>query len=268
MQNSPLSAPITREIWGDIENILLIYVGSAADFALNAELDWLFFTKRLPSNPQLRFIETFQYNQQIIFSPPEAIPALMQQIRAIHSAVEKRRSHAEDEPRAISDKAYREVAHMLIDYGIRGYEYLHRRKLSAAEKDAYFRDMKTFVRLLGVEMAEEDFAAFQRTRDESIAVDLQPNAHTAQLYAAYAKDIGGWRMWVLRQFQRYFIDHRLSVKLNLRRNILFAPLYGVYPLLRNRLLLALWLRLAVKPETRQALYTLEKEKMLKKLTFS
>ena len=46
---------ITRTIWGEADNILLIYAGAAAEFALNPENHWLFYTGKLPSDPLRRF---------------------------------------------------------------------------------------------------------------------------------------------------------------------------------------------------------------------
>jgi hypothetical protein len=49
----PFVAPgsIVRSIWGDADTILFVFAGSAAEFALNRAVDWLFYTGKLPGNP-------------------------------------------------------------------------------------------------------------------------------------------------------------------------------------------------------------------------
>ena len=61
--------------------------------------------------------------------PQEAVPALAGHIKDIHRDVEEKRSQEQGEI-TISDQAYLQVFSMLIEYGILGYEYLHRRKMS------------------------------------------------------------------------------------------------------------------------------------------
>src|SRR5215475_9617661 len=132
---------ITRTIWSDAENILLIYAGSAAEFALNPENHWLFYTGKLPSDPLRRFEGTLRYQRKLFFTPEEAIPALARHIKHVHSEVEKRRSQEQGDIK-ISDQAYLQVFSMLIEYGILGYEYLHCRKMTSQEREAYFHDIR------------------------------------------------------------------------------------------------------------------------------
>jgi hypothetical protein len=42
---------IVRTIWGDPHMVLLIFAGSAAEFALNRAVDWLFVTGSIPTDP-------------------------------------------------------------------------------------------------------------------------------------------------------------------------------------------------------------------------
>lgn len=250
-------SPTTRAIWSNIENILLIYVGSAADFALNSEVDWLFFTNQLPSDPQRRFVETFRYQQKLFFADSTTLPRLLNGIRRIHTHVEETRTRSENTPRQMSNRAFVEVHDMLIEYGIRGYEYIHHRPLLAVEREAYFQDMEWLIRGMGVELTDATYADFQQRRAQSIQHDLQPNAYTAKLYAAYRNDIGPWRYWILRQFQAYFVHPRVAKKLGLGRAPLFALPYRLYPYLRQRWILRLLLRIFVKKHVRHILYSFE-----------
>ena len=116
--------------------MLLVFAGSAAEFALNRAVDWLFFTGRLPSDPSAGS------------SSPRATPTrssspthwtascALDRIRAAHEAVERQRAQS------IPDWAHRDVLYMLIDYSERAHEALAR-PLSADEQaelyDVFYR---------------------------------------------------------------------------------------------------------------------------------
>jgi len=57
---------IVRRIWGDPDLVLLIFAGSAAEFALNRSVDWLFFTGEIPRDPVGRLFSTVRYAQDIV----------------------------------------------------------------------------------------------------------------------------------------------------------------------------------------------------------
>src|SRR5580704_6981264 len=94
---------IVRRIWGNSDTVLLVFAGSAAEFALNKSVDWLYFTGRLPADPIGRLFSTVRYAQAIIFSDEGRAFAAIDQITAIHEAVEKSRGMK------IPDSAYRDV---------------------------------------------------------------------------------------------------------------------------------------------------------------
>ena len=106
---------ITRAIWGNAENILLIYAGSAAEFALNPENHWLFYTGKLPADPLRRFERTLRYQRMLFFTPQEAVPAIARHIKDLHRDVEEKRSLEQGAIR-ISDLAYLQVFSMLHLY--------------------------------------------------------------------------------------------------------------------------------------------------------
>jgi hypothetical protein len=58
---------IVRTIWGDPDLVLLIFAGSAAEFALNRAVDWLFFMGEIPRDPIGRLFSTVRYAQEIVF---------------------------------------------------------------------------------------------------------------------------------------------------------------------------------------------------------
>src|SRR6185295_3111079 len=93
---------VVRSIWGKADTILFIFAGSAAEFALNKAVDWLYFTGNLPADPLGRLFSTVTYARQIVFSELHAANAAIDKITAIHSGVEKNRKAT------IPDWAYRD----------------------------------------------------------------------------------------------------------------------------------------------------------------
>src|SRR5580658_4731645 len=122
---------IVRTIWGNSDTVLLVFAGSAAEFALNRSVDWLYYTGRLPGDPIGRLFSTVRYARDIIFSSNDRALAAIDQITAIHGGVEKSRGMK------IPDGAYRDVLFMLIDYTIRSFELLGRR-LTVEERGEIF----------------------------------------------------------------------------------------------------------------------------------
>jgi hypothetical protein len=222
---------ITRTIWGDPENILLIYVGSAAEFALNPENHWLFYTGKLPSDPLRRFERTLRYQRKLFFTPHEAIPALARHIKDIHKDVEKSRSQVEG-PIKISDQAYLQVFSMLIEYGILGFEYLRRRKMRLQERETYFDDMRSIALMMEIRDFPEDYRHYLTRRTQMVVSELQCNAFTLELMAAYRKSLPAFSYWGLLQFQARFIHPILASRLNLKSNRFFEWLYWIYPRVR------------------------------------
>ena len=122
---------IVRTIWGDPDLVLLIFAGSAAEFALNRAVDWLFFTGEIPRDPIGRLFSTVRYAQEIVFVDEEKARQTLNRINAQHASVEH------DRGQAIPDWAYRDVLYMLIDYSERAYALLYR-PLTQPQKDDLF----------------------------------------------------------------------------------------------------------------------------------
>src|SRR5687767_4756770 len=122
---------IVRRIWSNPDLILLVFAGSAAEFALNRAVDWLFFTGKIPEDPIGRFFSTVSYAQQIVFATQSQATETIKRIGAIHAGVERTRGQK------IPAWAYRDVLYMLIDYSQRSFELLFR-PLSNSEREELF----------------------------------------------------------------------------------------------------------------------------------
>src|ERR1041384_5678013 len=77
---------IVRKIWGDADLVLLIFAGSAAEFALNRAVDWLFFTGEIPRDPIGRLFFTVRYAQEIVFVDEETAHRTLDRINARHAS--------------------------------------------------------------------------------------------------------------------------------------------------------------------------------------
>ncbi|HXG67604.1 MAG TPA: oxygenase MpaB family protein [Blastocatellia bacterium] len=122
---------IVRTVWGNSDVILLIFAGSAAEFALNRAVDWLFFTNQIPRDPIGRLFSTVRYAQEIVFVDEATAQRTLDGISAIHHAVERQRGQK------IPEWAFRDVLYMLVDYSERAYELLYR-PLTVAERQEMF----------------------------------------------------------------------------------------------------------------------------------
>lgn len=212
---------IVRTIWGDPDLVLLIFAGSAAEFALNRSVDWLFFTGEIPRDPIGRLFSTVGYAQDIVFVDEDKARRTLDRINAQHSRVENERQQT------IPDWAYRDVLYMLIDYSERAYELLYR-PLSKLEKADLF---EVFVRIgegLHIPQLPKTYAEWQVDRHRHLLRDLSYSKHTAMLYEAYRRHLGVLRYGLLLQVQALLVPEHLRRLLHLKPNIVISGLVDTY----------------------------------------
>jgi uncharacterized protein (DUF2236 family) len=201
---------VLRRIWGDADVILLIFAGSAAEFALNKAVDWLFFTGKLPADPIGRMFSTVTYAQNLIFQPDDAARRTIGQIAAIHKGVEASRQAQ------IPDWAYRDVLYMLIDYAERAYTLLHC-PLTADEQAEMYALTRQIGTGMGVPGVPETYAEFVIDRAYHLDNDLVRSEFTDKLLASYRRQLGGWRYALARQVQALLVPASVRVMLGLPR---------------------------------------------------
>ena len=107
------SGSIVRRVWSDVDLVLLVFAGAAAEFALNRAVDWLFFTGRVPADPLGRLLSTAAYAQRIALADRTGAEHTLAAIRAAHASVERERGAN------IPDWAHRDVLYLLVDYSER-----------------------------------------------------------------------------------------------------------------------------------------------------
>lgn len=218
---------VLRKIWGDPDIVLLIFAGSAAEFALNRAVDWLFFTNNLPKDPIGRLFSTVHYAQRIVFASESRAQSTLTSISSIHAGVEKQRGQR------IPDWAYRDVLYMLIDYSQRSYELLHGRLTDVEREDLY----AGFLRVgQGMRIAElpPDFTHWLQDRDRHLERDLEYSDYTKRLFRRYREHLGPWRYQILLEIQGLLVPARVRELLRLKpRGRLAAPGVKIYSLIRH-----------------------------------
>ena len=215
---------IVRRVWGSADMVLLIFAGSAAEFALNRAVDWLFFTGKLPADPIGRVFTTASHARRIVFADEDTAHRTLAGIRAAHASVERKRGES------IPDWAHRDVLYMLIDYSERAHELMVGPLSAENRRDLY----DVFYRVgtgLGVRNLPATYEAWRVDREVHLRRDLVVSAGTRELYRAYRKHLGVWRYQLMLRLQALLVPGSVRAMLRLESAEWLRPLVRVYPLL-------------------------------------
>ena len=204
--------------------VLLVFAGSAAEFALNRAVDWLFFTGKLPGDPIGRLFATASYAQGIVFADEPTASRTLDRIRAAHLAVERQRG------RSIPDWAHRDVLYMLIDYSERAHGLLAQ-PLSRDEQSELYDVFRRVGTGLGIPDLPPSYTAWTADRDLHVHRDLVYSEGTRALYAQYRRHLGWWRYRLLLLVQAGLAPEHVRGLLRLRSADWLRPLLRVYPML-------------------------------------
>jgi hypothetical protein len=215
---------IVRRIWGDGNMVLLVFAGSAAEFALNRAVDWLFFTGKLPADPIGRLFSTAGYAQGIVFADAATAARTLARIRAVHQAVERERGQQ------IPDWAHRDVLYMLIDYSERAHETFAR-PLTACEQHELYDVFHRVGTGLGIPGLPPTYAEWSIDRERHLRRDLVHGEGTKALYAQYRTHLGPWRYHLLLRLQSILTPGHVRGLLRLKRAAWLRPLVRLYPVL-------------------------------------
>lgn len=231
---------VVRKIWGDPELVLLVFAGSAAEFALNRAVDWLFFTGKIPNDPIGRLFSTVRYAQEIVFADEDTARLTLGRINAIHGAVEHQRGQS------IPDWAFRDVLYMLVDYSERAHRMLYG-PLSPAERGELYAVFRRVGEGLNVKALPGSYEEWRDDRRLHMERDLAFSRHTALLYEHYRRHLGGWRYQILLGVQALLVPDLVRRLLRLRRRAVFSALVGGYAQMEVPGLRPLVRRLLVQP---------------------
>lgn len=217
---------IVRKVWGSSDTILFIFAGSAAEFALNKAVDWLYFTGRLPADPLGRLFSTVAYAKMIVFAPADAANKSIDKITAIHGGVEAARNAK------IPDWAYRDVLYMLIYYSIVSYELLERKMTDEEKQEVYDVFYRVGLRM-GLSSLPGNYADWLPSRQYHLENDLAKSEHTIDLYKQYRKHLGGTRFLLLREGQKMILPPIAKKMLGLDKTEWIRPIVPLYKLVKR-----------------------------------
>jgi hypothetical protein len=201
---------IVRSIWGDADTILFAFAGSAAEFALNRAVDWLFYTGKLPGDPMGRLFSTARFAKEIVFADEDIANRTLGRIRAAHKAVERSRGGN------IPDWAHRDVLYMLIDYSERAYALLHR-ALTDPEREELYDVFRRVGDGLAIPDLPGSYDAWREDRKLHMERDLTNSDLTAELYRRYRSHLGWWRYEALLRVQSILVPDHVRGLLGLDR---------------------------------------------------
>jgi hypothetical protein len=222
---------IVRRIWSKADTVLFIFAGSAAEFALNKAVDWLYFTGKLPADPLGRLFSTVEYARRIVFA----------ERAAAEQAIDTMSS---------PDWAYRDVLFMLTAYSMRAFEALER-PLTDEEKaeivDVFYR----MGQRMGIPKVPATYAIWEQARAAHLAEDLVVSVYTADLYRQYRHHLGSLRYLLVLQAQQLVVPGRVRELLRLNG---WAWLPRLLPAYRRTQQTAVgqWARTALLPTAYQA----------------
>lgn len=189
---------------------MLIFAGSAAEFAINKAVDWLFWTNALPDAPIERFFETVRFAQQLAFGDEQQIATAIDGVNRAHRGVERSRGDH------IPQWAYRDVLFMLIDYSERAHAIVFG-PMRDDERLEHFQASIALGKALHIDGLPEDYATYQVLRQSHLDNNTERSQFTDELYARYREHLGAWRMRALLDLQASLVPQRTADVLNLRR---------------------------------------------------
>lgn len=217
---------IVRKIWGKADTVMFIFAGSAAEFALNKAVDWLFFTGKLPADPIGRLFSTVTYARAIIFADLSAANQSIDKIVAIHSAVEQNRNAQ------IPDWAYRDVLFMLIHYSVASYELLEK-KLTPHEKEEVFAVFYKVGSRMKLKELPTSYEEWTISYGRHLEKDLEKSHFTIQLFKQYKKHLGWFRYFILIEAQKLLVPKRVKQLLDFSNFSLMSIILPIYKFSRS-----------------------------------
>jgi hypothetical protein len=219
-------ASIVKKIWSTTDITLFIFAGAAAEFALNKQVDWLYFTGKLPGDPIGRLFSTVKYAQYIIFKEEREAISSIEKINSIHQNIELSRGFK------ITNEGYQDVLYMLIYYSISSFELLER-KLTGEEKDEI---VSTFARI-GHQMHIQDIPSsyqdWKKVYDDQLTRNLLKSSFTEDLFRQYKKHLGAFRYFLLLDIQRMLVSKHVNDLLGLGRTRFVHLLHPLYKKIRK-----------------------------------
>jgi len=217
---------IVRKIWGTTDITLFIFAGASAEFALNKEVDWLYFTGKLPGDPIGRLFSTVKYAQYILFKAEKEAIASIEKINVIHQHIETARGSK------ISNEGYQDVLYMLIYYSITAFELLQR-TLTNEEKDDIVNAFSRIGHYMHIHDIPADYREWKKTYEHQLTCSLRNSDFTKDLFQQYKKHLGTFRYFLLLDIQRMLVSRQVNDLLRLGRPRIVQLMIPFYRMIRK-----------------------------------
>jgi len=217
---------IVRKIWSTTDITLFIFAGASAEFALNKQVDWLYFTGKLPGDPIGRLFSTVKYAQHIIFKEEKEAISSIEKINTIHQHVESARGLK------IPNEGYQDVLYLLIYYSISSFELLER-KLNNEEKDEIVRTFARIGQQMHIQDIPADYSDWKMTYEQQVIRNLLKSSFTDNLFQQYRKHLGAFRYFLLLDIQRMLLSKHVNELLGLGRPRFVQLLVPFYRMVRK-----------------------------------
>ena len=117
--------------------------------------------------------------------------------------------------------------------------------MTQQERETYFDDMRSIALMMEIRDFPDDYRHYLTRRAQMVLTELQCNAFTPELMAAYRKSLPSFSYWGLLQFQARFIHPILAGRLDLKTNRFFGLAYWLYPRVRCQPLFNLFFAVAL-----------------------
>lgn len=200
---------VVRRIWSRSDAIMLIFAGSAAEFAVNKAVHWLFWTNALPDEPIERFFETVRFAQAMVFGDEKTRARAVAKTNAAHRGVEISRGDR------IPQWAHQDVLFMLISYGERAHHVLYG-PMSYEERVQHFQASAQIGRELRIEGLPETYEEYRAMRCSHLREHNERSRETDLLYASYRRHLGPARMPALLRLQASLVPVEIRRLLGLK----------------------------------------------------
>ena len=223
MNQPPLKSELTepfevaRRVWSDPTSMLMVFVGSAAEFPLNPSVDWLFYTGRLPSDPLARFLSTVEYLRRLIVADDKTRKMEAAKLKELHHVLERKRGDS------IPPESYRDVLCMNMIYSIRSVPIVTGKELTRAEKDSIVRDLSTVGDQMGIPHLPRSFDELCQQRKARLEIWVR-NDFTDQLVGSYRKAIGFFTYKILITAFPLLVEAEIMERLRLQKSWLTEPM--------------------------------------------
>lgn len=217
---------IVKKIWSTTDITLFIFAGAAAEFALNKQVDWLYFTGKLPGDPIGRLFSTVKYAQYIIFKEEKEAIASIGKINSIHQNIESARGLK------ISNEGYQDVLYMLIYFSIASFELLERR-LTDEEKDEIVRAFVKIGHQMHIRDIPSNYHEWKKIYEYQQTSSLRKSPFTEDLFQQYKKHLGAFRYFLLLDIQRMLVSKHVNDLLGLGRTRFVQLLIPLYKRIRK-----------------------------------